>query len=250
MNLSLAQAPRFRQISFVENTNENDAERLRWGRALALLRAESGLTQGEAAERLGVSSQAWGQYETGKVAGIFKPDTQRKLAAALDFAVVDLERAREAVDRQGGYVTRRQRGNVVQLPVQPREQASLELKVFSRALAGMASPAAEQSNDPDRTIDLGRRFSGSVRGTQLVGDSLYPWGSSGIVAVYDTNLFPRREQGCVVFFKNGSAPLVKLFESLDSENLTVTELQPELRKLVFPLADVAGVYAVIDRMEP
>lgn len=68
--------------------SDNDARRL--GEALAALRRERALSQAEAGRRAGMTSQGWGLYETGKRSGLYRPDVQRRLTAALDATPEDL----------------------------------------------------------------------------------------------------------------------------------------------------------------
>lgn len=56
-------------------------------RAVAVLRSRFGLKQHEAAAAAGMSTQYWNMHETGKVPGIVKPATQRKLIDGLNAAV-------------------------------------------------------------------------------------------------------------------------------------------------------------------
>ena len=63
---------------------ETDGYARRLGEALAALRRARGLSQAEAGERVGMTSQGWGLYEAGKRSGLFRPDVQRRLTAALD----------------------------------------------------------------------------------------------------------------------------------------------------------------------
>jgi len=68
--------------------SDRDARRL--GETLAALRRERGLSQAEAGRRAGMTSQGWGLYETGKRSGLFRPDVQRRLTAALGADPEDL----------------------------------------------------------------------------------------------------------------------------------------------------------------
>jgi len=90
---SLALALQVPQTGFV--TTEDATEMELWGRALAALRNQSGLTQAAAGERFGISAQAFGKYETGKAKAIFHPETQRKLADAIGVSVAQLQRERD-----------------------------------------------------------------------------------------------------------------------------------------------------------
>ena len=68
--------------------SDNDARRL--GEALAALRRERALSQAEAGRQAGMTSQGWGLYETGKRSGLYRPDVQRRLTAALGATPEDL----------------------------------------------------------------------------------------------------------------------------------------------------------------
>jgi transcriptional regulator with XRE-family HTH domain len=69
---------------------ETDCDARRLGDALADLRRARGLSQAEAGRRAGMTSQGWGLYEAGKRSGLFRPDVQRRLTAALDAVPEDL----------------------------------------------------------------------------------------------------------------------------------------------------------------
>jgi len=69
---------------------ETDSDARRLGDALAGLRRARGLSQAEAGRRAGLTSQGWGLYEAGKRSGLFRPDVQRRLTAAIDATPGDL----------------------------------------------------------------------------------------------------------------------------------------------------------------
>jgi transcriptional regulator with XRE-family HTH domain len=69
---------------------QTDSDVRRLGEALAALRRDRALSQAEAGRRAGLTSQGWGLYETGKRSGLFRPDVQRRLTAALDATPADL----------------------------------------------------------------------------------------------------------------------------------------------------------------
>lgn len=64
------------------------------GRALAILRKRSGLSQATAGERAGMTGQGWFKYESGSAPTLFHPATQSRLTEALGFTPDDLERER------------------------------------------------------------------------------------------------------------------------------------------------------------
>ena len=71
-----------------DDQTENEARLL--GEALTALRRERGLSQAEAGQKIGMTSQGWGLYEAGKRPGLFRPDVQRRLTGALDLTPEDL----------------------------------------------------------------------------------------------------------------------------------------------------------------
>lgn len=93
-----------RMVSDVEMAGHGD-DALLLGRALAVLRKRAGLTQEGAGARMEMSGQAWAKYEKGRVPGIFHPNTQRRITAALGFEVADLERERNILTGGGQPAT-------------------------------------------------------------------------------------------------------------------------------------------------
>lgn len=69
---------------------QSDSDARRLGEALAALRRDRALSQAEAGRRAGMTSQGWGLYETGKRSGLYRPDVQRRLTAALGATPEDL----------------------------------------------------------------------------------------------------------------------------------------------------------------
>ena len=75
---------------------QSDSDARRLGEALAALRRDRALSQAEAGRKAGMTSQGWGLYETGKRSGLYRPDVQRRLTAALDATPEDLLQRQEA----------------------------------------------------------------------------------------------------------------------------------------------------------
>ena len=142
---------------------ESDSDARRLGEALAALRLERGLNQAQAGERAGMTSQGWGLYEAGKRPGLFRPDVQRRLTAALGASP-------EALALKLG----------TPLPSAAEPPAGMENS--GRAWAG---PAA------------------GTRRLQLSTDDLAPWAASGVVLEYEPGRWPRRGQGCVIEMADG-----------------------------------------------
>lgn len=159
-------------------TNE-DARRL--GDALTALRRERGLSQAEAGQRAGMTSQGWGLYEAGKRPGLFRPDVQRRLTEALDATP-------EALALHMGPRAK-----------SPAGPAATGVSSHGRAFL---SPAPQ------------------TRRLQLSNDDLWPWAASGVVVEYETGRWPRRGQGCVVERIDGEI-LVRLYHSADGQTVSL-----------------------------
>ncbi|WP_298746985.1 helix-turn-helix transcriptional regulator [uncultured Brevundimonas sp.] len=160
---------------------ESDSDARRLGEALAALRREADLSQAEAGERIGMTSQGWGLYEAGKRPGLFRPDVQRRLTAALGASPEALAL------KLGG-------------PAAPAaDPPAAGLESAGRAFAGPAT--------------------GTQR-LQLSNDDLAPWAASGVVLEYEPGRWPRRGQGCVIAMADGELR-VRLYEHADPEALVV-----------------------------
>ena len=187
----------------------DDPEADALGQALAALRKARGLSQAEAGARMGVTSQAWGLYEAGRRPGMFRPDVQRRLTAALDLTPEDL--ALEMARRPG---------------MSP-------------------APAAERLEERGRVFSA-NGSPGPVRRTlQLRDDDLAPWAGSGVVLVYDLAVWPRRDQGCVVESEDG--PVIGLYHRGDRD--TVVVRGPGGDKRVLQRSRISSVGAVVARLE-
>jgi|TARA_R110002124_G_scaffold1790_5_gene11266 transcriptional regulator with XRE-family HTH domain len=191
---------------------EPDPAARRLGEALAALRRDRGLSQAEAGARMNMTSQGWGLYEAGRRPGLFRPDVQRRLTAALDATVEDLERH-----------------CVVQSRPEP-EPAGLEAR--GRAF----------SHRVDSEMAALPRL-------HLSNDDLRPWAASGVVLVYEPGRWPRRDQGCVIHMDD-SEVRIRLYDRADAEALVVhggpSGLGVEER---IPRAAIRDVAAVVARLE-
>ena len=155
------------------------------GEALAALRRERGLSQAEAGQRIGMTSQGWGLYETGKRPGLFRPDVQRRLTGALDLTPEDLA-----------------------------------LKI----MGAPATPTPHARGLEARGLEArGRAFDGPVavrRRLRLETDELAPWAAAGTVLEYAPGRWPRRDQGCVIEMEDGLVH-VRIYERADDERIVV-----------------------------
>ena len=191
----------------------SDPDAAALGEGLAALRRAAGLSQAEAGARIGMTSQGWGLYESGKRPGLFRPDVQRRLTGALDATP---EALALAVARDG-------------VPTGP---APSGLENTGRAFR--AAPA---------------RQAGGIERLQLSNDDLAPWAASGVVLEFDPGRWPRRDQGCVIDLTDGTR-LVRLYQRADGDRLFVTGgpagLDAETALYRSRVARVAAVRARLD----
>lgn len=214
-----------------------------------------GISQEAAAIAIGQRKQSWQAYEAGQRQVILRSDVQDRLTRALGFTREDLEREKalvlsEAPDSGGKVGATTSSEPATRQPPAPRiaPTAALQVPVWGRGRGGLRGAHIYDVAEPERWLDLASLYGPSSRAMQLIGDSMYPWASSGTTIVYDLDRWPRREQGCVVE-TTSQGYYVKLFDHTDGEKLYVRELQPEERLVEFDLADVVGVYAVQDRID-
>ena len=161
---------------------ESDSDARRLGEALAALRQDRNLSQAQAGERVGMTSQGWGLYEAGKRPGLFRPDVQRRLTAAIGSSPEELAL------KLGS-------------PLPPEPVAVTGMESGGRGFSG-----------PEATV--------ATRRLQLSNDDLAPWAASGVVLEYAPGRWPRRDQGCVIEMADGDLR-VRLYERADADGLVV-----------------------------
>ncbi len=193
-------------------TSDDDAgaEGRALGQALAALRRERGLSQAEAGQRIGMTSQGWGLYEAGRRPGLFRPDVQRRLTGALDATPEDLALLVDAAPAP-----------------QPRP---LSLGLGARGRAFEAAPMRER------------------RRLQLSTDDLTPWAAAGTVLEYVPGRWPRRDQGCVIEMVDGSLR-ARLYVRSDETELVVRGAGALLTIERIPRAEARVVGAVVARLD-
>jgi transcriptional regulator with XRE-family HTH domain len=189
---------------------ETDPDALALGEALASLRRERGLSQADAGQRLGMTSQGWGLYESGRRPGLFRPDVQRRLLGALDATLEDLA-----------------------------------LRMTPLAPIAATPPSGMQAQGRDFEAPP----AGPARRLSLSNDDLAPWAVSGVVLEYEPGRWPRRDQGCVIEMQDGQIR-VRLYDRADADELVVRggpaglEVEERVRR-----ADTRSVSAVTARLE-
>ena len=188
---------------------ESDSDARRLGEALAALRQERNLSQAQAGERVGMTSQGWGLYEAGKRPGLFRPDVQRRLTTAIGSSPEELAL---------------KLGPPAASPAPPATQG---MESGGRPYAGPA-PAA-----PTRQL-------------QLSNDDLAPWAASGVVLEYEPGRWPRRGQGCVIEMADGEIR-VRLYERADADALFVRGVRDGEERIA--RGETRQVSAVVARLD-
>lgn len=194
--------------------DDAEAEGRALGEALSALRRERGLSQAEAGQRIGMTSQGWGLYEAGKRPGLFRPDVQRRLTGALDATPEDLALLMSAAPAPAPA---------------PRPKAAFD-GLETRGRAFEAAPA-----DPRRRL-------------QLSTDDLAPWAAAGTVLEYAPGRWPRRDQGCVIEMDDGTLR-ARLYVRSDEAELVVRGAGALLTIERIPRARARTVAAVVARLD-
>jgi phage repressor protein C with HTH and peptisase S24 domain len=225
----------------VDTTSRERLEREQAGAALRALRKRAGLTQEDAAgaaER--ISLAAWKNYERG-IRAMDNPTLARALKAigsnSEEFALERSKLIEPPLDRpERSFMGVQERGRIMSLPV------------GGVAHGGGLRPNLYDDGGEAEVIDFTRFFSPGTQVLRLAGMSMYPYAEPGGLVTYNVRQFPKRGHGCVIEMQDG-AFMVKRFERLDDDQLTVTELYPVERELSFDVAEVKGVYAVTGRFD-
>jgi transcriptional regulator with XRE-family HTH domain len=213
-------------------------ERRRKGLALKALRRRLGITQERAAADYGATVQAWQLYEQGK--RHFSDPKLAKLLAALGANVVDFEL--ELAKIPDGPLPHGVREAASAMQEHAVASTPLQLTVGGVAHGGGILPNVYDDGQAD-VIDFSRYFAPGTRVLRLDGMSMYPYAEPGGFVTYNPRHPAKRGEGCVIAFKDG-AFAVKRFERFEGDQLVVVEVYPVEQELRFPLADVAGVYAI------
>lgn len=179
------------------------------GEALATLRRERGLSQAEAGQRIGMTSQGWGLYEAGKRPSLFRPDVQRRLTGALDATPEAL---------------------VLQLEGEPASPEVLAVNgVSARGRTFEGAPVAS-------------------RRLRLETDELAPWASAGTVLEYAPGRWPRRGQGCIIQMDDG-VQKVRLYDRADDAEVVVFGAGGLDRSERIARSHIQSMSAVISRLD-
>ena len=229
--LSVSPAARAWPISVMLNLPpDTPAERKRLGKALAMLRDDAGLSQQSAADAMGVTAQAWQNYEYGRRR--FTPELARKVTRALDRDPEDLLLARERVPGAAGEDAR----------PRPRADHIYDLPLAGRAVfsggAGQIRGVAE-----GETLSLADYFGPEWKVLPIVDGAMIPYVSPGGFVTYSTGRFPQPGQGCVIELATGELR-VRRFEAMLSGELQVAAIFPQVIPETIRLTEVKGVYAV------
>lgn len=204
------------------------------GDAIRALRERVDMTQSEAAKAIGVTRQAWQNYEAGARQAILRSDLQDQIARALGVNRADLVRER---DRRLGLP-----GMAEAAPEPMKGGFAYELAVLGRVRASPIGPQIYDADQLEQMIDVSWMFGPSARTLRVAGDSMTGYVESGDLVIYDLSQWPRRGEGCVVELQNGDI-YVKEYAGTAQGVLKVRQRFPE-EELSFPMDQVKGVYTV------
>ena len=191
---------------------------LRIGEALGKLRRERGLSQAEAGARIGMTSQGWSLYESGRRAGLFRPDMLRRLTAALEATPEDLM--------------------LMVIPSPAGARSSTAGTEDEAPVTGMAS-RGRLFEVPPTPSPARQRF-------LLNTDEMAPWAFADTVIEYEPGRVPRSRRGCVLVLRNGER-LVRLWVRGDENNVVVTYAQGQ--RETYPTQEIREISEVTARLE-
>lgn len=200
-------------MAAMRGSSDESSQARALGEALSALRRERGLSQAEAGQRIGMTSQGWGLYEAGKRPGLFRPDVQRRLTGALDATP-------EALVLQAGVE-----------PGPPEPVAATGLSARGRAFE-----------------DAPRQTPREIRRLRLESDELAPWAAAGTVLEYVPGRWPRRGQGCVIQLDDG-ALRVRLYDQADDAEVVVRGAGALDRTERIPRTHLRAMSAVTARLD-
>ena len=218
-----------------------------WGRALASLRERNALSQDAAGQNFGVGSgAAWGKYEQGKAPSIFRPDTQRRLVAALGATLEELhlEKAKLA------DATESPKPNAPHAAERPRRSFEPAPNPGMAAVYGLAagetdavtiSPGSEIRYVPMHPAQRGYARIGAV---EVVGETMYPRWKPRELAYFVFDLPGNRGDDVVVELEDGTA-VIKEYLGRTATNLMLKDWHPAERVFEIPLTRVRSVHAVV-----
>lgn len=190
---------------------------IRIGEALGRLRRERGLSQAEAGARIGMTSQGWSLYEAGRRAGLFRPDMQKRLTAALDATPEDLMLLAET----------------------PPSPAPGPASAPATDGAGVQSKGRDFEPAPSRTIRRERY--------RLDTDDMGPWAFAGTIIEYEKDRQPKQGGGAVLQLRDGRLHL-GLWQGSDDRGVVVANTGGT--QTPFSWRDILAVSAVTARIEP
>jgi transcriptional regulator with XRE-family HTH domain len=223
-----------------------------YGEALARLRTRARMSQAEAADKLGISQQAWQKYEKAISQQMLNVAVQRRTAEALGFTLEDLTAEAQAViDGRPMFGTL---PTIVE-PAAANDRRDLMFPLDGTVKAGPTGPAVYDSGN--ETYDLGILLDDDTRILRVVGDSMAPIVESGGYVSYRLRGFPKRGQLCVIRYKDGQYFAKKFIRMTDKDveciQMETTSLDGATayveRAVKYPLSDVEAVYPAGVRLD-
>ncbi|MGC1305239.1 MAG: helix-turn-helix transcriptional regulator [Caulobacteraceae bacterium] len=216
----------------MSNDTSPTSQMVALGEALRRARGRAKLSAVDAAKAMGISRQAYSKYESGETAAILRSDVLRRLANSVRSSEDELHELARSGDEAETLKIGRQ-----------ADAPDYQLAVWGRVKAGPEGPyISDIGNEPEQLIDMSWMFGPDAGALIVVGDSVKGRAESGQLAIYYRNMWPKRDQLCVVHMKTGEM-YIKIYEKADASTLFVTQTFPEM-EVKYPLRDVQGVYRV------
>lgn len=157
-----------------------------------------------------MTSQGWGLYESGRRPGLFRPDVQRRLTAAVDSTPEILALTAASLRPP---------------PAEPR--SGLESK-------GRGFKGASASSD--------------ILSLRLSDDQLAPWAGAGVIVDYRPGQPPRPGQGCIIETTDGDL-LIRLFDGDQAQGVRLLGAGALDRCEIVPHARIVRMSAIVARRD-
>lgn len=199
------------------------------GRAMRRVRERQGMTQAQAAKRLGVLDQQWQRWESGER----NPRLAKipEIAAAIDVTPEELlaERSRViGLDDLG--------------PVAP-EPGLVGLYGYAAGAGERLTIASgsEMRWVPMHPAQVGYRKVGAV---EIVGESMYPRWKPREIAYFVFDLSPPRGEDVIAELQDGTA-IIKEYVGRIGDKLQFREFFPQERIFEIPAEEIRALHAVV-----
>lgn len=210
------------------------AERRVLARAIRAMRERRDMTQPDVAAGMMMSTQAYQKYEAGD---------RRLTADKIDLILRAVGGTREELEFERARVLGRPGGVAGPSPaLAKRESRRLEVPIWGAGRMGDHGPEVFDTGEPVDTWDVGQLLGPETGALQGVGESMGEWLRPGEMVLFNRQVYPSPDDGCVIELKSGQM-LIKLYVRTDGSSLFVRQLNPD-QVIILPWSEVKGVYGV------